>query len=442
MVEHGERRRISAQPGSTSARGGCPAGAFAVGSEGVARTNVERAAARSGLRGRRRASPLFGNGRDVEPHVVQRKTDSRHDRGSERLTPLLGKTREVRGEDRLVQLKVEDVLTPHLHTIAEPLARECHRLHRGVDRQHPGDHRIRVLEHRAKARLLVHHLVMSAVPPTLQNTRDQSLRSGLTDPPREGNRPGFVYSTKDRHLGRHFCPRRRLGHRLGAAASSGRRPGAEAARVADRALTASLMRSRRSGWVTLPLMRYFNSDTEYLTIGPLQTRIDTHRLYYSEDPQDVEWAVWDAVELGPADSLLDIGSGTGSFLARLRREGHRGRLVGLDTSPAAIEELLKLASIEAVQADAVKLPFGDGEFDVVTARHMLSHVCDPSAAVRQQLNGPDQGVIHDANLHRDAPRKAIRRLLKDSDESSVVCFANANSCLSPSPTRRLAPGCV
>jgi SAM-dependent methyltransferase len=29
------------------------------------------------------------------------------------------------------------------------------------------------------------------------------------------------------------------------------------------------------------------------------------------------------------------------------------------------------------------LPFGDGEFDVVTARHMLYHVSDPSAAIRE-----------------------------------------------------------
>ena len=126
----------------------------------------------------------------------------------------------------------------------------------------------------------------------------------------------------------------------------------------------------------------YSAETEYLTIGPLQARIDTHRLY-SENPEDVERTVWDAVNLAREDSLLDIGSGTGSFLARLRREGHQGRLVGLDTSPAAIEVLLKLGSVEAVQADAVTLPFSDGEFDVVTARHMLYHVSDPGAAVRE-----------------------------------------------------------
>jgi ubiquinone/menaquinone biosynthesis C-methylase UbiE len=127
-------------------------------------------------------------------------------------------------------------------------------------------------------------------------------------------------------------------------------------------------------------MTYSDPGTEYLELTPLQTRIDTHRLY-SERPEDVEQSVLDAFPLAPDDALLDIGSGTGSFLARLRHRGHQGRLVGLDTSPAAIEALTELGSVEAVQADAARLPFDDRAFAVVTARHMLYHVADPAAVV-------------------------------------------------------------
>lgn len=80
---------------------------------------------------------------------------------------------------------------------------------------------------------------------------------------------------------------------------------------------------------------YADAKSEYANLGPLQTRIETH-LLYSERPEDVEQAVLDAFPREPGDALLDVGSGTGSFLARLRSHGHQGRLVGLDTSPAAM----------------------------------------------------------------------------------------------------------
>lgn len=125
-----------------------------------------------------------------------------------------------------------------------------------------------------------------------------------------------------------------------------------------------------------------SSSTEYQTLGPLQTRIETHRRY-SERRDDVEQAVLDAIVLGTDDALLDVGCGTGSFLDRVRRAGHRGRLVGLDTSPAAIAELDRVDGAEGVLADATELPFADGEFDVVTARHMLYHVSDLDTALRE-----------------------------------------------------------
>ena len=59
-------------------------------------------------------------------------------------------------------------------------------------------------------------------------------------------------------------------------------------------------------------MSYSEPRAEYLDLTPLQTRIDTHRLY-SERPDDVEQSVLDAFPLTPDDALLDIGSGTGSF---------------------------------------------------------------------------------------------------------------------------------
>jgi SAM-dependent methyltransferase len=119
---------------------------------------------------------------------------------------------------------------------------------------------------------------------------------------------------------------------------------------------------------------------EYLRLGPLQTRIETHRRY-SETVDDVELKVIQAAKLEQNDDLLDVGCGTGSFLRRLRDESHAGRLAALDASPAAVAAAAEVAGVAAYLGDAADLPFHAGEFDVVTARHMLYHVDDPGAAI-------------------------------------------------------------
>ncbi|GIH11063.1 hypothetical protein Rhe02_91300 [Rhizocola hellebori] len=118
--------------------------------------------------------------------------------------------------------------------------------------------------------------------------------------------------------------------------------------------------------------------TQYLSLDPLQTRIDTHERY-SERADDVEAAVKPL----PHQDLLDVGCGTGSFLRRLANAGHLGRLAAVDTSPAAIAALADVAAVSVHLADAQALPFPDGSFDVVTERHMLYHVPDPVLAIQE-----------------------------------------------------------
>jgi ubiquinone/menaquinone biosynthesis C-methylase UbiE len=122
---------------------------------------------------------------------------------------------------------------------------------------------------------------------------------------------------------------------------------------------------------------------EYRDLSPLQTRILTHQRY-SEGVNDVDLDVIRAAEIGPAHSVLDIGSGTGEFLRRLRAEqAHTGRLVAFDASAAAVEAAAALDGVEGVLGDAQSMPFAEEEFDVVTARHMLYHVPDPVLAIRE-----------------------------------------------------------
>jgi SAM-dependent methyltransferase len=113
---------------------------------------------------------------------------------------------------------------------------------------------------------------------------------------------------------------------------------------------------------------------EYLNLDPLATRIRIHRTC-SEEPDDVEQAVIDVLDPG-CRSLLDIGSGTGSFLGRLAGLGTGLRLYALDSSPAAVAEAAAIDGVIAQEGDACANPFETSTFDCVTARHMLYHVPD------------------------------------------------------------------
>lgn len=86
-------------------------------------------------------------------------------------------------------------------------------------------------------------------------------------------------------------------------------------------------------------------------------------------------------------SALDVGSGTGVVARRLARLG-AGRTVGLDASPAMLDVARAAASREGVRVDwhegaAEVLPFGDGEFDLVTCQFALMFFADRAAALRE-----------------------------------------------------------
>lgn len=104
--------------------------------------------------------------------------------------------------------------------------------------------------------------------------------------------------------------------------------------------------------------------------------------------RQVEAAVLRAVESGPADSLLDAGTGTGRMLEMLGPRIKRG--IGVDVNPemlAIARDKLERAGLHHCQvrlADVYRLPFGASEvqgFDVVLFHQVLHYLDDPQAAV-------------------------------------------------------------
>ncbi|MEV5834592.1 class I SAM-dependent methyltransferase [Nocardia sp. NPDC052112] len=121
---------------------------------------------------------------------------------------------------------------------------------------------------------------------------------------------------------------------------------------------------------------------EYADSTPLKVRIDTHERY-SEQPDDPTADVLAALDLTGTEHLADIGCGDARFLAQLAGSGHQGPLVGIDTSPAMVAAANAVPGVRGVYGSADRIPFDDNSFDTVTARHMLYHLANPVAALRE-----------------------------------------------------------
>jgi SAM-dependent methyltransferase len=67
----------------------------------------------------------------------------------------------------------------------------------------------------------------------------------------------------------------------------------------------------------------------------------------------------------PAGDVLDVGCGTGTLLKRARRDGHRGRLVGLDPGAGMLAVAREEPAVEWVSGVLVPGAY-DAEFDLVT----------------------------------------------------------------------------
>jgi len=78
------------------------------------------------------------------------------------------------------------------------------------------------------------------------------------------------------------------------------------------------------------------------------------------------------------ESVLDVGCGTGTLaIAASRRVGDKGSVCGVDAAPEMVERARKKGdglNIEFHLAVAERLPFPDGQFDVVLNSFVLHHL--------------------------------------------------------------------
>jgi len=106
-----------------------------------------------------------------------------------------------------------------------------------------------------------------------------------------------------------------------------------------------------------------------------------------------ERAAWDRIfdlVLAERDPLeaLDAGCGTGFLSFELAARGHR--VTGIDFAPAMLAEARRKAvqqhvTVRFEEADAERLPFPSGSFDLAISRHVLWTLPHPEAAIDEWI---------------------------------------------------------
>ena len=92
-----------------------------------------------------------------------------------------------------------------------------------------------------------------------------------------------------------------------------------------------------------------------------------------------------------ADRVLEVGCGTGHFTRWLHGQGTTA--VGADLSWAMLAEAKTHGGLPLVRADASRLPFADGVFDVTLVVTTLAFLPRPRAALAEALRVSRYGLL-------------------------------------------------
>jgi SAM-dependent methyltransferase len=143
---------------------------------------------------------------------------------------------------------------------------------------------------------------------------------------------------------------------------------------------------------------------------------------YAETAADPGWRTsvipWDGTQV-----VADVGCGNGFDLRQIVPQGRCRHAIGLDLSAGmlrSLEDLRQPGGLSLVQADAQRLPLPDESVDVAMAMHMLYHVPDVPAAIRELRRITKRGGTVLASANGPDHLAEIRELMDAAISSRLV----------------------
>jgi SAM-dependent methyltransferase len=133
-------------------------------------------------------------------------------------------------------------------------------------------------------------------------------------------------------------------------------------------------------------------------------------VYTTPDVVSQRRAIRAALALQPGERVLDIGSGPGLLAGEMAEQvGAEGRVHGIDPSDSMLAIARRSGTpVDYGRGDALALPFGDEQFDVVVATQVYEYVEDIDGALAEA---------------RRVLRPGGRLLVLDTDWDSIVWYS-------------------
>jgi SAM-dependent methyltransferase len=143
--------------------------------------------------------------------------------------------------------------------------------------------------------------------------------------------------------------------------------------------------------------------------------------YSHSGAEGEKWARWRALSArGKADHVValhpaspavvcEVGCGDGALLAELAGRGYGTEHVGYEVSPEAARIAAQRPELRVAAFDGEHLPEADGVFELGVLSHVLEHVPDPAALLRETARVCRAVVVEvplEDNLSARRPAKA------------------------------------